>query len=123
MLRSSGGPVLNSSGQIVGIAFASFSDGQNLNCAIPVKYLSALKSKITTPTSLTMVKSQPKSTTTTTTTILSNIKEGVTIRNLSWGCFMEYSYNFSIKNNLPSTISNVTVLILVYDLTGEVVNY
>lgn len=36
---------------------------------------------------------------------------------------MEYSYNFSIKNNLPSTISNVTVLILVYDLTGEVVNY
>ena len=118
---SSGGPVLNSSGQIIGIAFASFSDGQNLNFAIPVKYLSALKSKITTPTSLTMVKSQPKSTTT--TTIPSNIKEGVTIRNLAWGCFFDFSYNFSIKNNLSSTISNVTVLILVYDLTGVVVNY
>jgi hypothetical protein len=118
---SSGGPVLNSSGQIIGIAFASFSDGQNLNFAIPVKYLSALKSKITTPTSLTMVKSQPKSTTT--TTIPSNIKEGVTVRNLSWGCFDNSSYNFSIKNNLPSSISDVTVLVLVYDLTGVVVDY
>lgn len=118
---SSGGPVLNASGQVVGIAFASFSEGQNLNFAIPVKYLSLLKSKITTLTPLNTIKIQPKASTT--KSISPNIKEGVIIRNLSWGCFFDFSYNFSIKNNLPYTISSVRVLILVYDLTGVVVNY
>lgn len=118
---SSGGPVLNSSGQVVGIAFASFSEGQNLNFAIPVKYLSLLKTKITAPSQLSMVKAQPK--TTTTTSISPSIKEGATIRNLAWGCEPPFSYNFSIKNNLPNTISSITVLILVYDFTGVVVDY
>ena len=116
---SSGGPVLNSSGQVVGIAFASFSAGQNLNFAIPVKYLSTLKSKIGTLTSLTTVKVQPKSTTT--TAINSNIKEGVTIRNINMlnNKFIE----FSVKNNLGYTVSDIKVLFLVYDKSGVVVDY
>lgn len=118
---SSGGPVLNSKGQVAGIAFASFSEGQNLNFAIPVKYLSSLKSKIVDPTALSMIKAQPK--TKQNGSISPNIKEGVTIRNLTWGCFFPYSYNFSIKNNLPSTVSDVRVLILVYDLTGVIIDY
>lgn len=115
---SSGGPVLNSSGQVVGIAFASFSDGQNLNFAIPVKYLSTLKSKIGTVTSLTSLKVQPKSTT---TALNSNIKEGVTIRNINllYNKFIE----FSVKNNLGYTISDIKVLFLVYDKSGVVVDY
>jgi hypothetical protein len=39
---SSGGPVLDSRGKVIGVAFATFRGGQNLNFAIPAKYLTAL---------------------------------------------------------------------------------
>ena len=32
-------------------------------------------------------------------------------------------FSFSIKNNLPTSISNVRALILVYDNTGTIVDY
>jgi hypothetical protein len=35
---SSGGPLFNSLGQVIGIAVGSFEDGQNLNLAIPIDY-------------------------------------------------------------------------------------
>lgn len=39
---SSGGVLLNETGEVVGVTFASFSAGQNLNVAIPIKYVEAL---------------------------------------------------------------------------------
>ena len=39
---SSGGPVLNSTGEVIGVSFATFRDGQNLNFAIPSNYLKGL---------------------------------------------------------------------------------
>ena len=36
---SSGGPVFNEKGEVIGISFATFRNGQNLNFAIPVNYL------------------------------------------------------------------------------------
>lgn len=39
---SSGGPVVNEKGEVIGISFATFRNGQNLNFAIPVNYLKAL---------------------------------------------------------------------------------
>ena len=39
---SSGGPVLNDKGKVVGISVATRRDGQNLNFAIPVNYLKEL---------------------------------------------------------------------------------
>jgi hypothetical protein len=41
-LGSSGGPILNGSGEAIGIAVATFTGGQNLNLAIPVSCLTAL---------------------------------------------------------------------------------
>ena len=41
---SSGGALLNSRGELIGITSASISDGQNLNLAVPIEKLSALSS-------------------------------------------------------------------------------
>jgi len=39
---SSGGPILNNNGEVIGIAAATFTGGQNLNLAIPVSCLTAM---------------------------------------------------------------------------------
>ena len=49
----SGGPVLNEKGEVIGLAFATLEDGQNLNWAIPSNHLKALISKSDTVKSLT----------------------------------------------------------------------
>ena len=43
---SSGGPVLNKHGEVIGVAVATLKVGQNLNFAIPVKYLRGLLDKV-----------------------------------------------------------------------------
>lgn len=53
---SSGGPVINKSGKVIGIAFASYIEGQNLNFAIPVKYLIDLKLKMSELKELSSIK-------------------------------------------------------------------
>lgn len=111
---SSGGPVINSSGQVVGVAFASFTSGQNLNFAIPVKYLLKLKTTIGAITPLATVKKQVKSATTS-----QDVKDGVIVRNLV-ACTNCGIICCSIKNNLPYTISDIKILFLVYDGTGTI---
>ena len=39
---SGGSPVLNTSGQVIGVASSSFSYGQNLNLAVPINYIKTL---------------------------------------------------------------------------------
>jgi hypothetical protein len=53
---SSGGPIINSSGDVVGVAVATFSEGQNLNFAIPSSYLSSLLNRVTDARPLSSVK-------------------------------------------------------------------
>ena len=45
---SSGGPVLNSSGEVIGVSFATFRGGQNLNFAMPSNYLKELLAQLRT---------------------------------------------------------------------------
>jgi len=42
---SSGGPVLNTRGEVIGVSAAAFREGQNLNFAIPSNYLKTLLAK------------------------------------------------------------------------------
>lgn len=42
---SSGGPVLNKKGEVVGVSFASMMEGQNLNFALPAFYVKTLLSE------------------------------------------------------------------------------
>ena len=45
---SSGGPVFNSIGEVIGVSFATFRGGQNLNFAIPSNYLKELLTQLRT---------------------------------------------------------------------------
>ncbi len=46
---SSGGALLNKYGQVIGITSATYSDGQNLNLAIPMTYLAEMDTSAYTP--------------------------------------------------------------------------
>lgn len=122
---SSGGPILNGSGQVVGVAFGGYSKGQNLNFAIPVKYVIGLLEKQTTVKQVSLVKKQTKTQTSTN----SNIKEGVQVRNIKTmyedygeNGFYFHGFSFSVKNNLPYVVSDIRILFLVYDREGITVD-
>lgn len=46
---SSGGPVVNEYGELIGVAVGAITDGQNLNFAVPAKYVIELQAKINPP--------------------------------------------------------------------------
>lgn len=52
---SSGGPVVNKRGEVIGIAQASLSEGQSLNFAVPSEYLATLLANRTSPQPLSSV--------------------------------------------------------------------
>ena len=59
---SSGGPVLNSNGELIGISVSQLTDGQNLNFAIPKSYLQILLDfKKDTPIALSSLISSEES--------------------------------------------------------------
>jgi hypothetical protein len=58
---SSGGPVLNSNGELIGISVSQLTEGQNLNFAIPKSYLQVLLDfKKDTPIALSLLISSEK---------------------------------------------------------------
>lgn len=54
---SSGGPVVNKSGLVIGVAGGFLTEGQNLNFAVPSQYLASLLSQIGSPRPISSVTS------------------------------------------------------------------
>lgn len=96
---SSGGPVLNSRGELIGVSFASFRDGQNLNFAIPSNDLSLLASQPMNLKSLFLTKF-----------------EGVTwIANPQRIWTGTATYTFYLKNKHRWNVKDIHCLVLLYD--------
>lgn len=113
---SSGGPVLNTSGDVIGVSVASLTSGQNLNFAIPAKYVKNLvNNDKNLLTKLNIVKP------TVTTTVVSP-KEGVIISDITWKTvtgqypqyFDQYLKGFSITNLTENTICYIQITAVVY---------
>jgi hypothetical protein len=117
---SSGGPVLNGKGEVIGVSVATFRGGQNLNFAIPSNYLKTLLAKAGPAKPLAQAKTAktPKS-------ILADMggrsTEGVVGVHFAWnvpGTWSEW-YSFSLRNQLRESVKNVYCLVVFTDSKGS----
>jgi S1-C subfamily serine protease len=104
---SSGGPVLNGKGEVIGVSVATFRGGQNLNFAIPSNYLKTLLAKSGPAKPLAQAKPAKAQ-----RSILADLggrsSEGVVGTNLTYDSYSQMGdYSFSLVNKLREPVRNV----------------
>lgn len=97
---SSGCPVLNEKGEVIGLVFAARVEGQNLNAAIPINYVHPL---VSTSVAATALKQFPKAVPTNVTATPKVINESIN------GLAGVYSGNWA-SENFPSSGSLVITI-------------
>ena len=130
---SSGGPVLNEQGEVIGVSVSTILSGQNLNFAIPVSYVSSLMRSMTPVRRLASVpamlqyaheKSEPSNQSADSgkrpKLAMAPGMNGINLTNFLWSDPPFTRYSFSIKNNLPQPITEVRLHTIFYDAKGEI---
>lgn len=119
---SSGGPVLDTQGNVVGVAAATLANGQNLNFAIPVSYLRKILSD--TPRQVTTLN--PAELSKSAQSILDQVSgpgnQGVVGTKWAW-TNAPYEFAFSLTNRLNEPVKNVYCVFVFYDQSGEPVHF
>lgn len=110
---SSGGPVLDSSGNLVGVAVGTFEAGQNLNFAIPVTSVERFLAAPRQPISVEFASPPSNTGSDAPSAVGEAALEG---RNL----LFEFSgrYSFSLRNSINRSVTNIVVLVVFYDQEG-----
>lgn len=112
---SSGGPVLNSQAEVVGIAVATFRGGQNLNFAVPAKYLATLIGFTPRPRPLSTYERTAEA-----KSLLNDIggtksTEGVVGMHFDWDSSpISGNFSFSLVNKLRESVRKVDCLVVFY---------
>jgi S1-C subfamily serine protease len=118
---SSGGPVFNFQGRVIGISTATSAKGQNLNFALPVNLLRDVP-----PTTIAFTAAKP---------VPFDMRDGDRLKDLvyfnniieEFGVFAEGStlaaLTASLQNRTSDTISDVRVLVVVKSPRGEVLDF
>jgi hypothetical protein len=122
---SSGGPVVNRHAEVVGVATASLRDGQNLNFAIPARYIRTMLDSASETVPLRVVtQSRPR-------TLFDDVGEvpttGVTGGDFLWDRAIMFdvvglghgAYTFSLRNALDESVRNVVYAVIFRNRAGE----
>lgn len=112
---SSGGPVINDNGKLIGVSVGALEEGQNLNFAIPAKFVTNLINLASNQLNKLNIKSTSQ--THTSHNMQKSIKEGVEIVNIEWE--NNRLKGFSIKNNLSYEVSGFKLLLIIKDAQGS----
>ena len=122
---SSGGPVLNRKGEVIGVSVLTIRDGQNLNFAIPSNYLKTVLTKAGYAKPLSQAKSVKGQ-----QSLLAGLGnqsvEGVNGGKFTWvvgylnsNHYARLDYTFSMRNRLRESVKNVRYLVIFYDELGD----
>lgn len=115
---SSGGPVLNEKGEVLGVAVGTIEDGQNLNFAIPSGALSDLMGRKSAPVEMNSLKIARENT----NARLTPAVEGIQIAHFTWGKndgrYSVDDLQFVIRNLTNTTIKEIKIVILLLDKQG-----
>jgi S1-C subfamily serine protease len=113
---SSGGPVLDGHGDVIGVATATFREGQNLNFAVPATHVAALLRSRHEPKPLRSVGSRRLA-----TSWLGDRSPAVVGENFQWdGDFAHNSgYTISLRNRSNDDVRNVYCLLIFHDDAGR----
>jgi S1-C subfamily serine protease len=117
---SSGGPVLDETGTVIGVSFLTLVGGQNLNFAIPSQYVISLIRNKSEPRPLaTVSQSAPAA-------LFGRVggqeaRSGVVGENLTYDrpVYQTGDYSFSIRNKLKQSVANISGVLVFYDTHGE----
>ena len=123
---SSGGPVLNDAGGVIGVAVATLRGGQSLNFAVAARHLTELLAKAGSAESIAVAgAARISSKEAGAAAIAAPAIEKVTVSDVQ--CTREYGVgdfhcNFSVRNALDVPINNIKYLAILRDSRGNPVD-